>query len=729
MTTPLITVCVLDLGSGGSYRPIGWGDLEIVRQDLQRYEAGEVAHIENVLQKESKERTHRRLKRTEETYLTETETISETEKDLQSSDRFELQRETQETIEENSKFAVDVTLKYGGFVDVTANTQYSTEDSSERSARGASSYAREVMERSVSRIQERVREQRVRTTIEEFEETNVHGVNNKEGEDHIVGIYRWVNKVYKAQIYNYGRRLMFEFIVPEPGAFTLFSQARDAREGLGMDEPKEPMRGPLELVWDWQANEWAWKKVPEEPLRPHHIQWWNYQQWVAQYKVGDVQPPPPRYVKEVFCWQTPALDGNVDAAKSSVWEGTTSKISFDDGYAPTRAYVYIEQLGHEATSDHGIGTRKDTVVLVSVSDRFTWYNGYFPNIHARSHVDLNNFALNKISGEVPISIAAIHANKVSVVVEVLGERTDDALDRWRHKTYEAIMTAYLNSKSQYEEQVAAASVEEGIAISGRNPELNRQLEQNELKKGTLTLLTENVGDTGAIYLGTGSVNAGYPEIQFYNAANAAPYIQYFEQAFEWDQMMYVLYPYFWARKELWPVLQQIQDDDPLHAQFLQAGAARVLVPVRPKYEESVLFYLEGGEPWKKPDAFKITSPLYVSLVDAIREQHGIDYTKREGAITVNKADKTVTGTGTKFTDDDKDREIVIKMIKYRIAAVDVDNQELTLTEKYHGESEADLPYCIGLKMVDEPWEVTIPTSLVYLEQPKVQLPDFTEESS
>ena len=51
-------------------RPIGVGDLKIVKQRLARYEAGELAHIENVLAHEKRDRQHRRLRQFEEIVTT-----------------------------------------------------------------------------------------------------------------------------------------------------------------------------------------------------------------------------------------------------------------------------------------------------------------------------------------------------------------------------------------------------------------------------------------------------------------------------------------------------------------------------------------------------------------------------------------------------------------------------------------------------------------------------------
>jgi len=71
---------------------VGVADLLVVKQQIKRYEAGEIAHIENILDGESKLRTHRQLNRTEEVISTLKEQEHEKETELQTTERFELNR-------------------------------------------------------------------------------------------------------------------------------------------------------------------------------------------------------------------------------------------------------------------------------------------------------------------------------------------------------------------------------------------------------------------------------------------------------------------------------------------------------------------------------------------------------------------------------------------------------------------------------------------------------------
>ena len=68
----------------------------------------------------------------------------------------------------------------------------------------------------MERIVSKVREEKITKVTESFEEINSHVFDNREGDHHVSGVYRRINKVYKNQVQNYGKRLMYEFMIPEP---------------------------------------------------------------------------------------------------------------------------------------------------------------------------------------------------------------------------------------------------------------------------------------------------------------------------------------------------------------------------------------------------------------------------------------------------------------------------------------------------------------------------------
>lgn len=99
-------------------------------------------------------------------------------------------------------------------------------------------------------------------------------------------------------------------------------------------------------------------------------------------------------------------------------------------------------------------------------------------------------------------------------------------------------------------------------------------------------------------------------------------MRFFEQAFEWEHLVYFFYPYFWGWKTGWRNRMLLDDEDPAFGDFLRAGAARVVFPVRPGFEAAVVHYLETGEFWNGGPPPNIASSLYVPIVQEIEAATG-----------------------------------------------------------------------------------------------------------
>ena len=112
------------------FRPVGVGDLQVVQQELQRYELGEIAYVENVLASEFRERLHKQTNEQEVSIFDEEETEAFMEQNLQSSERFELQTAAQEELEKRASIesTTDIKAKYGPNVEVKAGLKFSMEN-------------------------------------------------------------------------------------------------------------------------------------------------------------------------------------------------------------------------------------------------------------------------------------------------------------------------------------------------------------------------------------------------------------------------------------------------------------------------------------------------------------------------------------------------------------------------------------------------------------------------
>lgn len=608
-------------------KPLGIGDLLVVKQELQKYTAGEVAHIENIMGTEKKNRTHVRIRETEEIVITETEKIEESERDLQTTERFELQKEAQKTIESKMSIesGVSVSASYG-VVTATANANFALGQSSTESTKNATNYAKEIVDSSLSRIVQKAREERTRRALERFEEKNEHGFDNTAKQSHVIGIYRWVDKHYKARVINYGKRLMMEFILPEPAAFYINTQENKELEGVLAVKPEVP-------------------KIWGRPLKPTDLTKSNYTDFLAAYNVQDAEV----YPDEVVRVSTSVADAPGAGGKSNVhFAKDSDKLKVPDGY--------------QAIDFYG-----------------NWALGGYKNKYHHVYIggtSFSNASVYGIEGIIPISINGWAAD-YNVSITVKCELKPEGINAWQIKTYQAIMNAYQNQLAAYNEEVAAAEIQRGVNIQGRNPVFNRKIEQDELKKGALRMLTNNFAQlkVSGNWRYNEAFNAmhdygqfGYPEFDVNEAQTEGKIIQFFEQAFEWENITYRFYPYYWGRKEDWDITFDKEDTDTAFTDFLRAGAARLVIPVHPAYTETVLHYLYTNEIWNGGEPPALDDPLFISIIDEIKSDNNSDVG---------------------------------------------DDLELCSLES-------------GYPCLSDEWDVKVPTNLVYLQEDS-ELPDFTDQ--
>lgn len=565
----------------------GVGDLLIVKQDLKAYELADFAHVENVLAGELREREHRRLNLREDIEIVENESEKEKERSLQTTERNEMQAEAEKTVKQQTELdaGLQVTGSYGPMVSFTASLSAGFSTQSEETQRKATSYSREVTEKTSEKIRERVREERRRRTLEEIEETNRHTINNSNAANgHVRGVYRWLNKVYDAQVFNYGQRMMYEFVIPEPATYFLYTMVDNPPRQTTLIKPDPPVIR--------QGNRTM-------PLQARNLDRVNYHDYVSQYHVTNAPVPPPEFTVVSFFEKQDGKEPNNF--------GRSSKLSIPDGY---EAYAAMVSSYKTFVKDRDKGL-KIMVGGVNVERDDYWGAEYF--------------SLGETyRGEIAVSVGAFHVTSFVVTVDVFCSLTDEAFAKWQHKMYDAIIQAYQLQKSEYDEKIAAAEIQKGIQILGRNPLENRRIEREELKKWIIMMLNNSP------YLAMNGFDTTYgePALNVKRACQQGSFIRFFENAFEWNNMTYVFYPYFWGRKAKWVNALHMKDPDPDFAAFLKAGAARVQLPVRPGFEKAVAHFCQFGEIWQGKEVPLRSDNLYVPIIQEITENLG----KIEGGV-------------------------------------------------------------------------------------------------
>lgn len=579
-------------------QPVGVADLLVVKQQLKRHELGEVSTIENVLRGESRRRADKRTLTRDQTTIDETESTTETTNELTTADRFELKQESEETFKEelSVKAGVSVSAKYG-VVQIDAKTDVAYSNAKSESSKLAQTQARDVTQRAASKVTERVKRQLTTRIIETFEQSDERTLDNTKGTENIAGVYQFVNKVYEAQVFNYGKRLLFDVMVPEPAAFLLDAGATQGSAAIPTAPP------------EFNVNPGAISADPNDP---------NYYGTLGKTFAATGLPEPPV--------PTQVVERSFSAKVDDPFHFTHHvDMQIPSGYLATAATVWLAFVTEGEPKEPEGDKPAPQGLSVAVG-------GKACTIANLRKSDVNPQRLTFDSpGIVSVAIAIIGYLVRSYVVQVDLHcvREPSSFTAWQIKVHGALQAAHAQQVKDHEDRLAALAFQPRAAgsLGSDNPDKNRELERIELKKSCIALLGR-VDLLGFDAIDDSPPGPPPPAQRFPRPASVdtvqaqGRIIRFFEQAFEWEQMTYVFYPYFWSRKETWYDRVQKDVDDPTFGQFLRSGSARVVVPVRPGFEADLRYFLLTGQLWGGAELPNLSDPTYLPITQEIKELSG-----------------------------------------------------------------------------------------------------------
>jgi hypothetical protein len=229
-------------------------------------------------------------------------------------------------------------------------------------------------------------------------------------------------------------------------------------------------------------------------------------------------------------------------------------------------------------------------------------------------------------GTIPVAVSEVGSPTYVGTVTIVCERTDAAYKAWQLQQYEAVVTACESWKQEFETAVRTAQSAAAVNASpskSTNSELAGTLITTEIRRLFLQMLgVPAVGIGGGVsqFDTSDPVNPKAPVLNPPQAAIIGRQIQFVEQAFEWPQLTYRLYPYYWKPAAVWKDAMLLDDPDPDFAEFLRAGSARIVVPVRPGFEVAVCSHLgiSPPMPWQAGQPPILDGDPYISIAEEIK---------------------------------------------------------------------------------------------------------------
>jgi hypothetical protein len=609
-------------------------DLFVVRSEWSCYKAGEIASIVNVLAGESLEQ-ETRLTREEETITrTDTETLQSAEQTEEDKTQTELAREVDKAagLQVSAEGSVDVSGQYG-FTKFGASASAGVSASLAENSRQASRISRELVSKAVAKVESRVREERTHRTLTKSEDLIKHSINNS-GNPHARGIYRWVDRVDRYQLFRFPDRLLFEFQLPEPAEYVRWRiDNRTRSDAASLPEPPHFDVAPTDIDEANYGNKalgWRASSVPPPPDKNLSI----------TYAASALSSTPPPESRDTRLFAAPVIEKSGSVTIPQGYRAT--ELDFSLGATPFRANWRVEgrsgppvekRIGvegfHHITAtvqaggtvhraDHpGRGNARD--FTVQLSDNIA--SDDRPYVHfADAVLDTSGkltFATS-VAEKVDIALHVVGAHSAAISCEIRCERTPEAFAEWQQSVYNVLLDAWRDWNQQWRTQQLQKLGPQLVGIDATSPARNRETIQEELKRQAIMWLLDDAAFPGYDDLAPASAGA-WRRYVLSDAKAHAPTIQFLEQAFEWSNLTYMLYPYYWADEGRWDTLAEIQGADPEFVRFLRAGSARVIVPARPAFEQAALNWLMyqlpfHGGPMPGPD-----DPLYVSIATEISD--------------------------------------------------------------------------------------------------------------
>jgi hypothetical protein len=567
---PLVVPATVLPQSGTTIRPAGITDLLVVRQHINRYEKGEIQAIENVMLGEIRRKTARDQTTTQTTTTTESDTTTHVTKEADQTERFSLQTEVNKALQEQLAVKAGASVSYhGGSVDASVNASVDYSQAKSESQKIASDYAREVVSKAVTEVTTQVKQQLVQQFTQVLETLEDHTFDNSGGKGHISAVYQWLNKVYTAQIFNYGVRQIYDVIVPEPALQWIVAFANLPNpSGISPEPP------------------------PDFTACPDAITPANYEVLAKTYRAGSVPAPPPAFQEAaataIMTRDQPATDALV-------------AIKIPEGYVARTAWLSCEYDWSNSSN----------ILLVLLGET---------QVPFQQNEVPKSVALKLMgSGDVPCSIHAYNISNYSVSIRIQCELQPEALLAWKLQVFDKVLAGWASWKAEYQD--AKSKLQQAIEAVGDpklggNPDENRAVERTELKRSVLQLLLGKFNLSGV------DDPTGRPHPKLPDAVTQGEYVRFFERAFEWEQISYVLYPYFWGDDQRWLEKLRLSTDDPMFEAFLRAGSARVVVAVRPGFEGALDYFFSMGQLWNGGGPPPVDSPLYLPISQEIRERTG-----------------------------------------------------------------------------------------------------------
>jgi hypothetical protein len=500
-------------------------------------------------------------------------------------DRAELSREVSRAVSEDLKAEGSVEVTSRGPTKVVASASVSFERSTEEAAKNAEEYSRETIERAVKRTLDRVVRESRSLFEQETVEVNRHGFERAgDADEHVSGVYQYLERVSRAKMFWYGERELYDVLIPEPAAL-IWHLAISRKE--------------LQLTIE-QLDEELFRSITVDNIADRR------EEVIRAFRVTDMPPVP---VATLEASASFSATGSGDDAKHA----SSKELQIPEGYVASSAvFVASAEVEDEDDQPNGGVTVAGHVRLWGMS------------LSGNKGSTREDFTFTPPLSGPTVSVGFNADNFTSLVgsVTLTLTLTDEAKRNWALTAYGRVAERFEQLRREYAQALIQATANQPAPTAtlpaGSRQRLT-QIVRAELQRSAIDVMRnapvnfDLIADFG--YANPDGTLGTHPVVDLAALSSTQPAVRFLQQAFEWEHLAWVLYPYFWGRRSEWSRTVVVSHPDPDFMAFLNSGAARVRIPVRPGFEDMVKHFMETGEVYQGDGLPKMGDPGYVTFID------------------------------------------------------------------------------------------------------------------
>lgn len=589
--------------------PVGQIHLERLEMTPVGVEHGELVHSVPLTPKETVNVTHREWSVTSQTFENLTQDAFEGFSEQGVTEKTDLSQASDVESKHSSSLDVNgsVSATYnGGAYSVTANAafDYGSKEDQQQSEKRSVAHSMAVTRNASARTKKEHKTSFRVSSVAGAEDLAVQVITNPSDTEAMRVDYYQLLRKWRVDLIRYGLRMTYDIAIPNPG-YGLISKLIELQQ---LDETV--VRG----------NTFS--------LDPTAITPANYPQFEQQFGASVDAPPTPTVER----MQT----STVPAKTYDQWGAQTIQFDVPEGYAITSGH-FRGMFSVYATDGHLLQVN---VLGEPAGTTNTPAGTEFPGHNAILEFDLTSNTLVGGSGNVFLVYDYHNVDFGTCQVKIIAEPTDEMIRSWQSRVWSQLREA---DQANYEARLALARDRKAqleAEIAGFDALTLRKMEREEVMRLTIQWL---IGPTfslmpddvrAAIAAGVTDPPSGqpsglyaFPEVpglpdKHYKAiVQHDELIKYLHNAIEWENVIFFSFPYFWDRVQNWEFKRFLIHHDSIHRDFLRAGCARVVLPVRPGFETSFAMLMETGNGNAPPDR---TFP-YVSIGEEIRNYAMTNY--------------------------------------------------------------------------------------------------------